>query len=260
MTVTYASYLKLDQLLDIQEPKSSPAEHDEMLFIIIHQTYELWFKQLLHELDKIARDFVANDLFGAIATFKRARTIMKTLVGQLDILETMTPLSFASFRNRLDTASGFQSYQFREVEFFLGYKRPAVTHPIPDAESGKALAIARLDQPSLVDNFYQFLEQRGASIPASLKSKDVRSPTEANDAVQEELFRFYRSSPELVILFELMTDFDEGMQEWRYRHVKLVERTIGAKQGTGGSAGVDFLKGSLFKPLFPDLWAVRHRM
>jgi tryptophan 2,3-dioxygenase len=260
MPITYASYLKLDQLLELQEPKSAPAEHDELLFIIIHQTYELWFKQLLHELDKIARDFAANDLFGAIATFKRARTIMKTLVGQLDILETMTPLSFASFRNRLDTASGFQSYQFREVEFFLGYKRPGVTHPIPDAEAGKARAMARLEQPSLMDVFYRFLAARGATIPEAVLTKDVRQPTLPNEAVQEELFRFYQRSPELVILFELMTDFDEGVQEWRYRHVKLVERTIGAKQGTGGSAGVDFLKTSLFKPLFPDLWAVRHRM
>ncbi|MBM4187676.1 MAG: tryptophan 2,3-dioxygenase [Gemmatimonadetes bacterium] len=260
MPVTYASYLKLDQLLDLQEPKSSPAEHDELLFIVIHQTYELWFKQLLHELDKVARDFAGNDLFGAIATFKRVRTIMKTLVGQLDILETMTPLSFASFRNRLDTASGFQSYQFREVEFFLGYKRPNVTAPIPDGEAGKARAIGRLGQPSLVDGFYRFLAHRGVVVPESLLAKPITEPTESSEALQEELLRIYRTSPELVILFELMLDFDEGMQEWRYRHVKLVERTIGAKQGTGGSAGVEFLKTSLFKPLFPDLWVVRHRM
>lgn len=260
MPVTYASYLKLDQMLALQEPKSNPAEHDELLFIVIHQTYELWFKQILHELDKIARDFAGNDLFGAIATFKRVRTIMKTLVGQLDILETMTPLSFASFRDRLDTASGFQSYQFREVEFFLGYKRPAVTAPIPDGEAGKAKAVARLSAPSLVDAFYRFLAQRGAKIPADLLAKPVSEPTVANEAVQGELFALYKSNPELVILFELMLDFDEGMQEWRYRHVKLVERTIGAKQGTGGSPGVEFLKTSLFKPLFPDLWVVRHRM
>src|SRR5438270_5386674 len=121
--LTYANYLDLEKLLTMQKPRSSPPEHDEMLFIIIHQTYELWFKQLLHEFEKIKRDFSAGDLFGAIHSFKRTRTIMKTLVGQVDILETMTPSSFSSFRDRLETASGFQSVQFRELEFLLGYKR-----------------------------------------------------------------------------------------------------------------------------------------
>jgi len=260
MNLTYASYLKLDQLLDLQEPRSQPAEHDEMLFIVIHQTYELWFKLLLHETDKVMRDFRANDLYGAIATLKRMRTVMKTLVGQLDIIETMTPLSFASFRDRLDTASGFQSFQFRELEFVFGYKRPGVTSPIPDRELGRARALARIDQPTVLDAFYRFLAQRGAQVPADLLSRDVRQPIQPSEPLQDEIFRIYREQAELVILFELMTDFDEGMQEWRYRHVKLVERTIGAKKGTGGSPGIEFLKQSLFKPLFPDLWAVRHRM
>jgi len=121
--LTYANYLDLEKLLTLQKPRSTPAEHDEMLFIIIHQTYELWFKQLLHEFEKIRKDFSAGDLFGAIHSFKRTRTIMKTLVAQVDILETMTPSSFSSFRDRLETASGFQSIQFRELEFLLGYKR-----------------------------------------------------------------------------------------------------------------------------------------
>lgn len=260
MELTYSSYLELDRLLELQRPRSTPPEHDEMLFIVIHQTYELWFKLILHEIDKIRRDFEGNDLFGAIATFKRVRTVMKTLVGQLDILETMTPLSFASFRDRLDTASGFQSFQFRELEFVLGYKRPQVTAPIPERERGRALAEARLNEPTLLDSFYRFLGQRGLAVPAELLERDIRQPNAPSPALQEELLRVYHAQPELVILFELMTDFDEGLQEWRYRHVKLVERTIGAKQGTGGSAGVEFLKQSLFKPLFADLWAIRHRM
>lgn len=260
MELTYSSYLELDRLLELQRPRSTPPEHDEMLFIVIHQTYELWFKLILHEVDKIRRDFEGNDLFAAIATFKRVRTVMKTLVGQLDILETMTPLSFASFRDRLDTASGFQSFQFRELEFVLGYKRPQVTAPIPERERGRALAEARLSEPTLLDSFYRFLAQRGLAVPAELLERDVRQPNAPSPALQDELLRVYHAQPELVILFELMTDFDEGLQEWRYRHVKLVERTIGAKQGTGGSAGVDFLKQSLFKPLFADLWAIRHRM
>src|SRR5690349_9541824 len=123
MALTYKSYLQLDKMLELQTPQSKPPEHDEMLFIVIHQVYELWFKLLLHELGKIKRDFSANDLFGAIHTWKRARTVLKTLVGQLDILETMTPMSFTSFRDRLQDASGFQSRQFRELEFALGYKR-----------------------------------------------------------------------------------------------------------------------------------------
>jgi tryptophan 2,3-dioxygenase len=181
-------------------------------------------------------------------------------VGQLDILETMTPLSFASFRDRLDTASGFQSAQFREVEFVFGYKRPGVTAPIPATQAGRARAESRLDQPTVLDSFYRLLAARGARVPESLLRRDVREPTAPSEPLQDELLRLYHEQPELVILFELMMDFDEGMQEWRYRHVKLVERTIGAKQGTGGSPGVEFLKQSLFRPLFPDLWAIRKRM
>ena len=260
MTLTYSSYLSLPGLLELQRPRSEPPEHDEMLFIVIHQVFELWFKLLLHEADKVGRDFTGNDLYGAIATWKRMRTILKTLVGQLDILETMTPMSFSSFRDRLDTASGFQSFQFREMEFALGYKRAQVTGAIPDREGQRLAAERRLGQPSVVDHFYQFLAQRGLAIPRELLAKDVTAPTQPSEALQDELFRAYQEQPELVILFELMTDFDEGLQEWRYRHIKLVERTIGAKKGTGGSPGVEFLKQSLWKPLFPDLWAIRHRM
>ncbi len=260
MPLTYSSYLHLPELLRLQQPRSTPPEHDEMLFIVIHQVYELWFKLVLHETEKVQRDFDANDLYGAIATWKRIRTILKTLVGQLDILETMTPLSFSSFRDRLDTASGFQSFQFREVEFAYGYKRDQVTGAIPETEGQRAHVEARRSQPSVMDHFYRFLGQRGVQVPSSLLQRDVSRPTEPSEPLQEELLRVYREQPELVILFELMTDFDEGFQEWRYRHIKLVERTIGAKRGTGGSPGVEFLKQSLWKPLFPDLWAIRHRM
>jgi tryptophan 2,3-dioxygenase len=257
--LTYATYLRLHQLLELQRPLSEPEEHDELLFIVIHQVYELWFKLLLHELDKIARDFAASDLFGAIATFKRARTVMKTLVGQLDILETMTPMSFAGFRSRLDTASGFQSIQFRELEFLLGLKRADLLRAFPPGTPGYADLERRLHAPSLIDRFYGFLEHRGVAIPAELRARDVTLPAVPSEAVQEGLCRLYREQPDAAILLELMTDFDEGLQEWRYRHVKLTERTIGNKPGTGGSSGVEFLKRTLFKPLFEDLWAIRHR-
>lgn len=260
MSLNYSSYLHLPELLELQEPRSSPAEHDEMLFIVIHQVFELWFKLMLHEAEKVKRDFTANDLYGAIATWKRLRTILKTVVGQLDVLETMTPLSFLSFRDRLDTASGFQSYQFRELEFVFGYKRAAVTGSIPEGEGNRGRAERRLGERSVVDHFYDFLGHRGVAIPRELREKDIALPTRPSEVLQEGLLRVYREQPELVILFELMTDFDEGFQEWRYRHIKLVERTIGAKRGTGGSPGVEFLKQSLWIPLFPDLWAIRHRM
>ncbi|MFL6542028.1 MAG: tryptophan 2,3-dioxygenase [Chthoniobacterales bacterium] len=258
--LTYANYLDLEKLLTLQNPRSSPAEHDEMLFIVIHQTYELWFKQLLHEFEKVKRDFSAGDLFGAIHSFKRTRTIMKTLVGQIDILETMTPSSFSSFRDRLETASGFQSVQFREFEFLLGYKRPIALSHLTAQMPGYDRLLKRVNERTVVDHFYEFLETRGAAIPRELKQRDVTQPNEPNEQIQAELLRLYKVSPELSILFELMTDFDEGVQEWRYRHIKLVERTIGAKKGTGGSPGVPFLKESLFKSLFPDLWAIRHQM
>ena len=260
MALTYSGYLRLPELLELQEPRSTPPEHDEMLFIVIHQVYELWFKLILHESEKVKRDFSANDLYGAVATWKRLRTILKTLVAQVDILETMTPLSFSSFRDRLDTASGFQSFQFREIEFIYGYKRPEVTGAIPDRETQRARAERRLLEPTVVDAFYEFLSHRGVRVPEDLRAKPVAEATRASESLQAELLRIYHEQPELVSLFELMTDFDEGLQEWRYRHIKLVERTIGAKKGTGGSLGIEFLKQSLWKPLFPDLWAIRHGM
>ena len=258
--LTYANYLELEKLLTLQQPRSSPPEHDEMLFIIIHQTYELWFKQLLHEFEKIKSAFSAGDVFSAIHSFKRTRTIMKVLVAQVDILETMTPASFSSFRDRLETASGFQSIQFRELEFVLGYKRDStLKYARPDFPGYDRLE-QRLTERTVIDHFYDFLAVRGAQIPAELKNRDLSQANIANEQVQKEILSLYKSSPEVSILFELMTDFDEGLQEWRYRHIKLVERTIGAKKGTGGSPGVPFLKESLFKPIFPDLWAIRHEM
>lgn len=259
MTLTYQNYIKVPELLGLQVPRSDPPEHDEELFIIIHQTYELWFKLLLHELEKIKRDFTGDDLFGAIHTFKRCRTVMKTLVNQIDILETMTPTSFNSFRDRLDTASGFQSRQYRELEFVLGYKRKDMLKYAADGPDREVL-VKRLNEPTVVDHFYDFLSLRGIAIPAELRDRDVTEPNVADETVQRGLLRLFTSEPALTILFELMTDFDEGLQEWRYRHVKLVERTIGSKKGTGGSLGVEFLKQSLFLPVFPDLWAIRHEL
>ena len=258
--LTYGSYLNLSGLLDLQQPRSEPAEHDEMLFIVIHQVYELWFKEILFELEKVKGDFSAGRMFAAIATLKRVRTIVKTLVGQLDILETMTPLSFAGFRSRLDTASGFQSVQFREVEFVFGQKRQEVLVHYPEGSAGRRRIEERLLERSLIDHFYDFLEFRGFELPAALRDKEPSAPNVPDETVQACLLRIYREQPDAAILLELMMDLDEGLQEWRYRHVMLVQRTIGNKHGTGGSLGVEYLKRSLFRPVFPDLWAIRHEM
>lgn len=258
--VTYSSYLKLDELLSLQQPRSEPAEHDETLFIVIHQVYELWFKLLLHELDRCRNELSSNDLFGAIARFQRLRTVLKTLVGQLDILETMSPTSFLAFRDRLDTASGFQSAQFRAVEFVLGHKRPAMlAHYVNEGRLHAELE-RRLAERSLVDHFYDFLVARGVAVPAALLQRDVREPNGPSAELTGLIVQLYTSRPEVAILLELMTDFDEGLQEWRYRHVKMVERTIGNRQGTGGSSGAEYLRATLFNPVFPDLWAMRQQL
>ena len=260
MDLTYADYLHVEELLALQHPRSDPPEHDELLFIVVHQAYELWFKLLLHELDKVKEDLAAGRLYPAISTFKRLRTVMKVAVEQVDIVETLTPMSFASFRDRLDKASGFQSSQFRELEFTLGYKRADMLKFHPAGTPAHARLVKRLNEPSVVDAFYLFLQLHGVAIPEALLSRDRTLPTVADETVEDGILRLYKSEPNLEILFELMTDFDEGFQEWRYRHIKLVERTIGSKKGTGGSLGVEFLKLSLFHPVFPDLWAIRHRL
>jgi tryptophan 2,3-dioxygenase len=260
MSLTYSNYLHLEELLKLQVPRSEPPEHDEMIFVIVHQAYELWFKLQLHELEKIKQDFHAGDTYGAIATFKRVRTIMKVMVEQIDIIETLTPMSFSSFRDRLDTASGFQSYQFREFEFALGYKRADMLRFFPPDSPRHAALQRRLYEPSVVDAFYDFLARHDVTIPQELRQRDVTLPAVGNETVAEGVLRLYKSQPDLEILFELMTDFDEGFQEWRYRHIKLVERSIGSKRGTGGSLGVEFLKKSLFHPIFPDLWTIRHKL
>jgi tryptophan 2,3-dioxygenase len=260
MPLTYSRYLKLEELLALQAPASDPPEHDETLFIVIHQVYELWFKLMLHELEKVKRDYSAGDLFGAISTWKRIRMVLKTLVAQIDVLETMTPMSFLTFRDRLDTASGFQSTQFREVEFVIGHRRAGMLQHYPAGDAGADRLRERLTQRSLYDHFYDFLEARGVSIPPALRARDRALPTEANADIQEALLRLYRGAPDVAILLELMTDFDEGLQEWRYRHVKMVERTIGTKGGTGGSSGAEYLRTTLFQPVFADLWAIRNRL
>ena len=253
MPVTYASYLKLDALLALQQPRStapdgSGPEHDEMLFIIIHQVYELWFKELLHELDYLQRLLRANDRSRALHTFKRILTVLKVMVAQIDILETMTPLEFLSFRDRLESGSGFQSRQFRELECVLGVRRPDLRERYPDA---------RFRAPGLWDAFLAALADSGYPVPQDQLQRDPTRPIEPSTTLQRVLIDVYRRDPVMAQLCERLVDLDEGFQEWRYRHVKMVQRTIGTKRGTGGSAGAEYLMKTLNQPAFPDLWAIR---
>lgn len=260
MPLTYGSYLKVPELLSLQQPLSDGPEHDEMLFIVIHQVYELWFRQQLHEAGYLAARLRANDQPAATATLKRMLTILKTMVAQIDVLETMTPTSFTSFRSRLENSSGFQSAQFREFEFLLGHKRAkAIEWQAAGSPERRALE-RRMQEPSLWDAFLRYLVANGFAVPPSLLQRDITLPTESNAELQDELVRAYREAPLVRQVCELFVDLDEGIQEWRYRHVKMVERTIGSKQGTGGSSGVDYLKSTLFRALFPDLWEIRARL
>ncbi len=255
--VTYQNYLKIPELLSLQRPLSEPEEHDELLFIVIHQVYELWFRVVLHELDHASGRLAAGEAPVARGSLKRVLTILKVLVAQLDILETMTPWEFLSFRDRLESASGFQSAQFRALEFALGHKRPGVLASMPEGSDERKALEARLAQPTLWDGFLRFLDNRGYPVPAEVLGRDVTRPVEASPAVQKILVEAYREDPEVSELCERLVDLDEGLQEWRYRHVKMVERTIGRKKGTGGSAGVDYLRNTLGRPVFPDLWEIR---
>ncbi len=257
--LTYGSYLRVPELLSLQTPLSDGPEHDEMLFIVIHQTYELWFKQLLHELRATQRALEDGEMWSATALLGRVRTIMKTLVSQVDILETMTPLQFNSFRSRLESSSGFQSSQFREFEAVLGRRGDMPLAHLPSGSAERASVEAAMTRRSLWGSVLVFLAGRGAPVPRR-HLDDVHSLLIGPDPeVQEALASLYRSDNEVSLLLERLVDVDEGVQEWRYRHVKMVERTIGSKQGTGGSSGVGYLAATLFKPLFPDLWEVRNR-
>ena len=255
--VTYGNYLKIDELLSLQQPRSSGPEHDEMLFIVIHQVYELWFKELLHEFDRVAQLLTADDTHRAQHTLNRILTILKVLVAQLDILETMTPLEFLSFRERLEAASGFQSDQFRQVEFLLGAKREQAIARFPAGSRARQALERRYDEPTLWDAFLRYLSREGYAVPASQLGRDVTARIEPSAEMQTILVSIYRGDTKNAELCERLVDLDEGVQEWRYRHVKMVERTIGTKPGTGGSSGAEYLRNTVGQNLFPDLWEIR---
>jgi tryptophan 2,3-dioxygenase len=258
--VTYASYLKIDELLSLQQPRSEGPEHDEMLFIVIHQVYELWFKELLHEFDRVRRLLEDDEPHRAQHTLKRILTILKVMVAQLDILETMTPLEFISFRQRLEAASGFQSDQFRQIEFLLGVKSEQAIQRFPEGSRARVALERRYHEPTLWDAFLRYLSREGYGVPEPLLGRDVIAPVEPSTEVQAIVVEVYRRDTKNAELCERLVDLDEGVQEWRYRHAKMVERTIGAKPGTGGSTGAAYLRETVGRPAFPDLWAIRSQL
>jgi tryptophan 2,3-dioxygenase len=258
--MTYGSYLRVDDLLSLQQPRSTGPEHDELLFIVIHQVYELWFKELLHELDRVQVLLTADDTARAQHTLKRILTILKVLVAQLDILETMTPLEFLSFRARLEAASGFQSDQFRQIEFVLGSKNDKAVRRFPAGTRARTALERRYTQPTVWDAFLHYLAREGYAVPAAALMRDVTARVEPSPEIQELLIAVYRRDAKNAELCERLVDLDEGVQEWRYRHVKMVERTIGAKAGTGGSSGAEYLRSTVGHNLFPDLWEIRARL
>jgi len=257
MALTYGSYLKLNELLALQCPVSDGPEHDELLFITIHQVYELWFKQILHELGNAQRSLDSDDRPRALGSLKRILTILKVAVSQVDILETMTPIEFNSFRSRLESSSGFQSVQFRELEMRLGYRSLARAHFHPEGSPERAHLEQTLGSPSFYLSFLRHLHRSGHPMPEEILHLDSGLPNPESSEVRQTLVQIYRNRAEASQLCERLLDLDEGIQEWRYRHVKMVERTIGAKIGTGGSSGAEYLKHTLFKPLFADLWTIR---
>jgi tryptophan 2,3-dioxygenase len=255
--VTYGSYLKVDELLALQQARSDGPEHDELLFIVIHQVYELWFKEVLHELDRVRLLLGQDDVHRAQHTMKRVLTILKVMVAQLDILETMTPLEFQSFRSRLEAASGFQSDQFRQLEFVLGFKTATAVERFAEGTRARAALDKRWKEPTLWDAFVEYLNGEGYPVPADVLGRDVTSPVEPSPAMQAILIQIYRTDPKNSEFCERLVDLDEGIQEWRYRHVKMVQRTIGMKLGTGGSSGAQYLASTLARPAISDLWEIR---
>ena len=242
--LSYNKYLRVQDLINLQDCLSEPAHHDELLFITVHQAYELWFKQILHELDAAIQFLIEDRLPAATRALKRIVEIEKLLVQQIHILESMTPISFLQFRDELNPASGFQSTQFREIEFSSGLKNERILREFENDQFAYERLQARMERPSLADAFYQALERRGL---------DVSKPAQA---ILEILTHFENRYEEFQ-LAEALMEHDEYFSLWRSHHIKMVERMVGAKRGTGGSEGIGYLQTTLEKKFYPELWEAR---
>jgi tryptophan 2,3-dioxygenase len=258
--LTYNDYLKVPELLALQVPQSQPAHHDEMLFIVIHQAYELWFKLILHEMEKAIDHMAEANVLRAHHFMVRCNQIMKLLVQQIHILETMTPAEFLQFRSRLAPASGFQSTQFREIEFLAGLKDVSYFKHFQSRPEFIAKLDQRMKGVDLRMAFYSMLRKMGYAIPEGAAEGELTASDEAKSKVIAAIRPIYQKPAEfsqLYILSESLVEFDECLALWREHHVRVVERVIGFKPGTGGSSGVEYLRSTVTKKCFPCLWAVR---
>lgn len=235
--LSYNKYLRVQDLINLQDCLSTPAHHDELLFITVHQAYELWFKQILHELDAAIQLVEEDRVPAATRAVNRVVAIEKLLVDQIHILETMTPISFLAFRDELNPASGFQSMQFREIEFSSGLKDKTILREFESDEFAHKRLEARLNGPTLAGCFYRLLERRGLTVL--------------------EVITHFEKKYEEFQLAEALLEHDEYFSLWRSHHIKMVERMVGAKRGTGGSEGIGYLKTTLDKKFFPELWEAR---
>jgi len=258
--MSYGGYLDLDRLLSAQRPVSSPEHHDEMLFIIQHQTTELWLKLLLHEF-RSARTLLRDDnLREALKRLARVKHIQEVLTQQWSVLATLTPSEYAQFRNDLGSSSGFQSAQYRAVEFLLGNKNRGMIKVFDADPANQVILVAELEAPSLYDEFLHLLARRGFAIPTSILERDVTEPYRVHDELVPVLLEIYRDHQKYWDLYEAceeLVDIEDNFQLWRFRHMRTVMRTIGIKTGTGGSSGVDFLQRALSLTFFPELYRVR---
>lgn len=260
--LTYGGYLRVRDLTSLQHLHSDPPQHDETLFIIIHQVYELWFKQLLHELDTIIERLNKDETLPAHRMLRRCIEIERVLVSQVAILETMTPMDFLAFRDHLMPASGFQSSQFRELEYLSGLKDSRYIKGYEHGSEEQTRLEARFNQPSLGDAFYDMLRRRGFNLPVSSNNgQGVEGRDVAHEQRILELLRIYKDADQhydLFLLAESLIEYDEMLSLWRLRHIKMVERMIGDKTGTGGSEGATYLKKTAERRFFPELWELRN--
>ena len=258
--VTYGGYLQLDQLLSAQKPLSDPPHHDEMLFIIQHQVSELWLKLIVHELRAAIACLRRDEVDGCLKVLARVKQIQRQLFEQWAVLETLTPSEYMEFRHVLGPASGFQSLQYRLVEFLLGNKNADMVAVFAHVPAQQAELRAALEAPSLYDEFLMYLARKGHTIPKECLQRDWSKPHQSNPGLIEPLRRIYEQPEQYWAeyhLSEQLVDVEEGFQLWRFRHMKTVERIIGYKRGTGGSSGVAFLKKALELTFFPELLEVR---
>jgi tryptophan 2,3-dioxygenase len=244
--LTYADYLKLPELLSLQHLLSDPPVHDELLFIVVHQAYELWFRQLLFELESVRDRLFAGDTQRARHYLTRIHAIERVLIEHIEVLETMSPQDFLDFRDHLAPASGFQSAQFRELEFISGLKDERFLKDLAASPEERERLERRLEEPTLWDGFCALLEANGLPMPAGDEERRTTS-----------LVAMAREQKELFAVSESLLDHDEAVARWRSLHVLMVEREIGAKRGTGGSSGVEYLRTTLGKRFFPELWGLR---